>query len=89
MLDEQHRGVEVALDLAQARTERLGLVLREPRRRLVEQHDACAERELTGELHHAARPGRQRGGGLVGGVAEAERSEDVVGLGALASFGAR
>jgi len=89
VLDEQHRGVEVALDLAQARTERLGLVLRQTRGRFVEQHDARAQRELSGELDHPAGAGRQRGRRLVGGVTESEYVQDVVRLGALAPLRAR
>ena len=69
--------------------ERFGLVLREAGGRFVEQHDARAERELTRELDQSSCAGRKRGRGLVGGVAESERGEDVVGLGALASLGAR
>ncbi len=67
-----------------ARRERLGLALRQARGRLVEQEHARAERELARELDHSPGPGRQRRHRLVGGVAEAERREDVVGLGALA-----
>ena len=64
--------------------ERLGLALRQPRGRLVEQHHARAERELPRELDQSAGAGRQRRRRLVGGVAEPERGEDVVGFGALA-----
>ena len=58
----------------------------EARGRLVEQEHPRTERDLARELDHAARPGRQRRHRLVGGVAEPERREDVVGLGALHPF---
>ena len=72
MLDHDHRRAQLAADVDDDGPERLGLPLREAGGGLVEAEHPRVEREQTGELHDAARPGRKIGDVRVDVAAETE-----------------
>ena len=61
VLDHQHRRAELAADLHDQRTERLGLALRDAGGRLVEAEHARVEGEQPGQLDDAAGAGGEVG----------------------------
>ena len=81
VLDDQHRGAELAADLLDQRAERFGLALGDPGGRLVEAQHAV-EREQARELDDPPRPGGEIGDAVVRVAPETEKADEVVGLGA-------
>ena len=68
------------LDRLDERTERLGLALGDPGRRLVEQHQARVEREQRSELDDPPGAGGELADEAVGVTAESEVRDDLLGL---------
>ena len=85
---QDDRGVGHLVDPSQQRDERLGLALRDARRRLVEQEKPRAGQDDGGEVHHPPRPGRQLGRAMVPEALEAEGGDHLVDRGQLALLGA-
>ncbi len=86
VLDDDERGVELALDALDERTERLGLALGDTGRRLVEANDTRCDCEDGRELHDTARARRQLDDEAVGVAAQAEEVDELGRLGALRTF---
>ena len=83
VLDDDERGVELALDPLDQRAERLGLALGDTRGRFVEADDARRDREHRRELDDAAGTGRELDDEAVGVAAEAEEVDELGRLGPL------
>ena len=73
MLDEQHRGPAVALDVPERADEVAGLGVVESGRRLVEQEQARLGHQGASELDQAGPSEAERLDGAVGDVGEAEQ----------------
>src|SRR5215213_1088535 len=80
VLDDQHRGTELAANLLDQRAERLRLTLRDPSRGLVEAQHPGVEREEPGELDDASGARGEIGDAVARVATEAEEADEVVGL---------
>ncbi len=76
VLDDEQGRAGLFADAQQQRAERLGLALRDARRRLVEQQHRRVVREHAGEVDDAPAAGRELADELVAEVGDAEQLEE-------------